>query len=198
MLGAGGHAKVVIATAREAGWTVAAVYDDERGRWGDKVLGAPVRGPLAAALEEPRTAVLALGDNRLRARLAGELALDWATLVHPGAIVHASARLAPGAVVFAGAVVQPDCAIGAHAIVNTASSLDHDCRLGDFAHLAPGGRLAGHVTVGAGSLVGIGCAVAPGVAIGDWSTVGAGSAVLRDVAAGATVAGSPAAPLRPR
>lgn len=193
VLGAGGHAKVVVATARAAGWSVAAVYDDDEARWGGALLDAPIRGPLAAAAAESELpAVLALGDNRGRAARAAALDLEWATLVHPDASVHATASLGPGALIVAGAVIQPDCVIGAHAIVNTAAGVDHDCRVADCAHIGPGSRLAGDVTIGEGALLGVGCAVVPGVSVGAWATVGAGSVVLADVPAGATVAGVPA------
>lgn len=195
VLGAGGHAKVVVATARAAGWTVAAVYDDDEALWGGALLDAPIRGPLAAAGEGELPAILALGDNRGRAQRAAGLDLEWATLVHPDASVHASARLGPGALIVAAAVVQPDCAIGAHAIVNTAAGVDHDCRVADCAHIGPGSHLAGNVTIGEGALLGVGCSVVPGVSVGAWATVGAGSVVLADVPAETTIAGVPARPL---
>ena len=45
VVGAGGHAKVVIATVRAAGGDVVAAYDDDQSRWGQKILGVPVKGP---------------------------------------------------------------------------------------------------------------------------------------------------------
>lgn len=198
VIGAGGHAKVVIATLRAAGVAVAAAFDDDAERHGTELLGVPVRGPAAAAAGLGcRRAVLAVGDNRARRRLAAALGagLEWVTVVHPRAWVDPDARLGAGTVVFAGAVVQPGAEIGAHAIVNTAASIDHDCRVGDFAHLGPGCRLCGGVTVGEGALAGVGCAVAPGLTIGAWAVVGAGAAVVRDLPAATTAAGVPARPL---
>lgn len=197
LLGAGGHGKVVIATLASAGHEVVAAYDDDEGRWGQEVLGVPVRG----GLDEARRAeadgfVLAIGSNRDRRRIAGRLELPWATVVHPAATVHPSVRLGPGTVIFAGAVLQPDTEVGRHGIVNTGASVDHDCRLGDFVHVAPGARLAGGVEVGEGALVGIGSTLVPDVRVGAWATVGAGAAVVRDVPSGATVVGVPAR-LRP-
>ena len=197
MIGAGGHAKVVIATLRAAGAEVDAVLDDDDRKWEAELLGVPVRGPVAV-LGGGRwgRAILAIGDNRIRRRLAAELGalegLEWARAVHPSAVVHASVELAPGTVVFAGAVVQPDVRIGGHAIVNTGATVDHDCRVGDFVHVAPGSHLAGSVVVGEGALLGIGSAFMPGVRIGAWATVAAGGVVVGDVEAGATVKGVPA------
>ena len=46
VVGAGGHAKVVIATLRAAGLDVAGVLDDRTESWGRSVLGCPVLGGL--------------------------------------------------------------------------------------------------------------------------------------------------------
>jgi sugar O-acyltransferase (sialic acid O-acetyltransferase NeuD family) len=197
VVGAGGHAKVVIGTLHACGFRVETVLDDDPSKLGASLLGIGVSGPtdrLAEGLGLP--AVLAVGNNRRRSSLAGRFTgVEWVTAVHPSAVVHPSVQLGAGTVVFAGAVVQPDTHIGRHAIINTAASVDHDCTLGDFVHVAPGTHLAGDVRVGDGTLLGIGCAVMPGVRIGCWATIGAGSAVVRNVGDGLTVAGVPAAAL---
>lgn len=207
VLGAGGHAKVVIATLQSAGWAVVAVLDDDPGRAGGGVLGVEVAGTVGdLAAWEGVAAITAVGDGRARQRLVARVEAErpgvvWASAVHPAAVVHPGVRLGPGSVIFAGAVVQPDSAVGAHAIVNTGASIDHDGRLGDFVHVAPGARLAGGVEVGEGALLGIGCQVLPGRRIGAWALVGAGATVVDDVAAGWTVVGTPArrrAPGEPR
>lgn len=193
VLGAGGHAKVVIATALAAGVEVQAVYDDDGDLAGEEVLGVPVRVGLDnAPVGTP--AVLALGANRTRARAARRLDLDWISLVHPSAVVHDSVVIEPGAVIFAGAVVQPGTIIGAHAIINTAASVDHDCRVGAYCHLAPGSHLAGGVTLGEGAFVGLCAGVINGVTLGAWSILGAGGVAVSDVDPESTVMGVPARP----
>lgn len=193
VLGAGGHAKVVIATLRSAGVPVAMVLDDEPATWGGSVMGVPVRGAMIEAATLARRAVIAVGSNAARARIAAALpAVEWATAVHPSAVIAEGVRLGPGTVVFAGTVIQPDAVLGVHVIVNTGASIDHDCVIGDCVHLAPGVRLAGDVTVERGAFLGIGSVVIPGRRIGADAVVGAGAVVVRDVAAGVTVVGVPA------
>jgi acetyltransferase EpsM len=189
IVGGGGHAKVVIATARSAGYTVVRVLDDDRAKWRTQLLGVAVTGPVALADD---TYVFAIGSNATRARLARSARCRFATVVHAAAVVHESVTLGEGSVVFAGAIVQPDSRIGAHAIINTAASIDHDCVLGSAVHVAPGARLAGGITVGDEAFIAAGAIVIPGIRIGARAVVGAGAVVIHDVADGDTVIGVPA------
>ncbi|MCX7427893.1 MAG: acetyltransferase [Planctomycetia bacterium] len=193
LLGAGGHAKVVLQTLRAMGHTVAMIFDDDAAHWGKTLLGVSVAGPIDRVEEHAALpAVIAIGDNARRKAVASRLNLEWMTVVHPRAHVDATVRLGAGTVILVGAVIQPDTVVGDHVIVNTSASVDHDCAIGDFAHLAPGTRLAGDVTVGEGALLGIGAVVIPGIRIGDWTTVGAGAAVVRDLPPGVVAMGVPA------
>jgi sugar O-acyltransferase, sialic acid O-acetyltransferase NeuD family len=198
VLGAGGHAKVVIATLQAAGFTVAAVFDDDETKRGSALLGVEVQGTLAELADSSyRHAVIAVGSNATRMRLAERLqsqlqTVEWVTVVHPQTYVHPSVKLGVGTVVFAGAVVQPDALIGAHAIINTGATIDHDCLIGDFVHIAPGTHLAGDVRIDRGAFIGIGATVIPSRSIGEWATVGAGATVVSDIPAGVTAVGVPA------
>lgn len=196
IIGAGGHAKVVIATLRAAGVSPRGIFDDDIGRRGDTVLGVAVVGTLLDAgtlAPEDRRAIIAIGSNAVRKRIAEALPdFTWERVVHPGAIVDSSARIGPGSVVFAGAVVQPDVALGAHVIVNTGARIDHDGAIGDYAHVAPGCALGGDVRLAEGAFLGVGVCVVPGRTVGAWATVGAGAAVVRDLPDGVTAVGVPA------
>lgn len=199
VLGAGGHAKVVIATLRAAGYNVRAVYDDDPVHHGRTVHGVPVVGSVDAyAAVRDMPCCIAIGSNRHRSRMADALAgADWVTAVHPSAVIDDTVRIGVGTVILAGAVIQPDTHIGDHAIVNTGACVDHDCVVGDYAHVAPGAAIAGGVNIGAGVLIGIGSCVLPMCRIGAWAQVAGGAAVIGDVAAGSTVGGTPAELLRP-
>lgn len=200
VVGAGGHAKVVISTLQEARISVRAVYDDDPDKCGRSLLGVPIVGPISLFLPEshPSSAVIAIGDNGTRQALAERLAdrCQWPVVIHPRAYVHPTVRLGGGTVVFAGAVIQPDVVVGPHSIVNTGASIDHDCYVGGFAHVAPGAHLAGGVSVGEGALIGVGSSILPGVCVGAWATVGAGAVVRKDVPPHATVVGVPARVVR--
>ncbi|MBB5695136.1 acetyltransferase [Muricoccus pecuniae] len=198
IIGAGGHAKVIIEALRAAGFPSPLGLIDPRPA-GETVLGVAVLGG-DEMLEGLRTsgagaAVVALGNNALRLRVGDKLVamgFSLPPLVHPAAQLSPSAELEEGAVVMARACLGPDARIGRLAIVNTNAVVEHDNRIGQAAHVAPGCALAGNVTVGDRALVGVGSAVRPGITIGADAVIGAGSAVVRDVPPDAVVAGAPA------
>lgn len=198
VLGAGGHAKVLIDTIRAEGrFCPVGVLDDNPARLGDQVLGVPVLGSITTesiARFSIRQAVIAIGANRIRQAIAHRLdgQVIWGTLVHPRGYVAPDVPVAAGTVVLAGAIVQPGSRVGRHAIINTASSVDHDCTIGDFVHVAPGARVGGNVQLGVGALVGIGATVLSGRNVGTWATLGAGGVAAVDVPDERTAVGVPA------
>lgn len=197
VIGGGGHAKVVIDVARAAGFNpVAALDPGTTGSFcnGVEVVGDDDRAPelFAGGL---RSCVIAIGDNRLRCRIAErllEIGFIMPALVHPSAVVSPSAMIGDGSVVMPLAVINAAATIGRLVIVNSAAVVEHDCVLGDGCHVAPGTRLGGCVTVGRQTMIGIGSAVRPEARIGDHAVVGAGSTVIADVPAGSLAVGTPA------
>lgn len=202
VLGAGGHAAVIIEIIRAAGLLDIAGAIDPNPLHPD-VLGVPVLGDDDHLPEIRRIgidkAVVALGDGRLRQRLAEKLvALGFALppVVHPGAIVSPSAVIEAGVVVMPGAVINARARIHELAIVNTRAVIEHDDVIGPAAHVAPGVSLAGNVQVGERTMIGVGSVVRDRIRIGVDVMVGAGSVVVADIHDGMVVAGNPARPLR--
>lgn len=197
VIGGGGHAAVVISTLRAAGHVVVGVYDDDTQLQGQSILGVTVLGAIADLPPDPeQPAVLGIGSNQVRRRLAEQLSLRWISVVHPQAWIADEAVMGDGCVIMAGAVIQPRSIIGRHAIINTSATVDHDCKLGDYVHLAPGVHLAGNVQVGAGSFLGIGACVIPGQRIGGETTIGAGATVIGNLPDGVVAVGCPARIIR--
>jgi sugar O-acyltransferase (sialic acid O-acetyltransferase NeuD family) len=192
VIGAGGHAKVVASTLMAAGHQVVSFYDDDLQKKGTHISGIPVVGPInELKYGDFSHAIIGVGQNEKRKRLAEELNLDWITVVHPYAWVHPDVSLGIGTVVCAGAIIQPSSQIGSHVIINTKASVDHDCCVGDYVHMALS-HLAGGATAQEGAFLALGSIVFPGVQVGAWATVSAGSVAMRDVIPNSTVAGVPA------
>lgn len=201
ILGAGGHAKVIIdILEKQERSRNLLVYDDNPETWGGSILGYPIVGNLQTLLKDQFNnlqagTIIAIGDNHTRLKIARTLTQNGIKLcsaIHPSAVISREVRIGAGTVLFAGAVVNADSDIGDNVIVNTAASVDHDCIIGDGAHIAPGAVICGGVNIGEGSLIGAGSVIIPGLRIGSNVIVGAGSTVLKDLEDGAKVAGTPA------
>lgn len=201
IIGAGGHGRVVadiLALARQH--RVVGFLDADESLVGTKVGDLPVLGGtnLLARLKRDqrvRGAIVAIGDNRVRARYAEEVlaaGLELVSAVHPSAVVAPSARVGAGSVIAAGAVVCVAATLGSNCIVNTAAVVDHECDVAEGVHVCPGALLAGRVKVGERAFIGLGARVIQCLSVGADAVVGAGAVVLRDVPAGARVAGVPA------
>ena len=113
-------------------------------------------------------------------------------VIHPSAVISHDVHLAEGVQIMAGAVIQTGSRVGKNTIVNTRASVDHDCLIGDHVHLAPGVTLSGGVVVGAKTHIGTGAVVIQGIRIGKKATVAAGAVVVSDIADHAMVGGIPA------
>lgn len=202
VLGAGGHAKVVIDVLRAAGHDVVAVFDDDPARQGQTFRDAPVMGMTDVAASWAIAAgvghfIVAIGQNAARLRLGQRLeaaGLRPLAAVHPSAVLAPSVVVGGGTVVMAGVCINADSRLGRHVIINTGARIDHDCLIGDGAHVAPGAVLCGNVQVGELAFLGAGTVVIPGIGLGAGAAAGAGSVVVRPVQENQKVRGVPARP----
>lgn len=208
ILGAGRHSKVVADAIDRTGRDEVVGFVDGHRAAGSQWFGRPVLGSIddldaILARHGIDAGVAAIGDNVDRAALVAAAeqrrpGLEWVTVVHPDAVVAASAVLGAGTVVMAGAVVNPDAVVGTHCVVNTNASLDHDGRMGSYSSLGPGVVTGGCCTIGEYSAIAIGVTVAHDRTIGRHSVVGAGAVVVRDIPDGVLAFGVPARVVRAR
>ncbi len=203
VLGASGHAKMVIEAARSQGSYEPTVCLSATTVNQSHLLGVPIRLETRALLTELQHAgywaIVAIGDNQIRRKLQDQLDLvgfPVATIVAKGAWLSPSASLGAGSVLMPNSTVGAESQVGRGVIVNTNASVDHDCEIADFAHIAPGGHLAGNVIVESEVFCGVGTSVIPHKRIGACATVGAGAVVVRDVPPGECWVGCPARPLQ--
>jgi sugar O-acyltransferase (sialic acid O-acetyltransferase NeuD family) len=201
ILGAGGHARVLIDALQQSGTEIMGVTDPDKTLWGQIFMEAEVLGPDEKILDiHPERVLLvnALGSTKTtKARQAlfetwQRNGYSFASVIHPKAVVAPSVSLAEGVQILAGAIINPSTKVGVNSIVNTGAVLEHDCIVSHHVHIAPGVRIAGNVTIGQGTHVGIGSTILQGLEIGENCLVAAGAVVIRSVPDNALVMGVPA------
>jgi len=170
IVGAGGHAKLLVEIVRARGDCIVAYVDPKPAPW----LDAPYVGDEGKFDDRGAAFVVGIGGvtpEKLEFRLA--MADRWiargftaATLVHPSAVVSASARIEPGVAILAQSVVQPSAVVGRAAIINTAAVVEHDASVGEGSHVAPGAIVLGDVRLGRCCMIGSGAIVLQGTEVG--------------------------------
>lgn len=190
MLGAGGHASVLIDILRSQGRTPIAVVapDLDKSRsvfsgikhWQDD-------NELLRCRPDEYELVNGIGSlpgNPLRAELFArfrELGYRFASVISSQTILSDYAILEEGVQIMSGAVLQTGCRIGYNSIINTGAIVDHDCHIGNDNHIAPSAVLCGGVKTGAGVHVGTHATVIQGIIIGASAVVGAGATLTKNL-----------------
>ena len=186
VIGASGHAKVIIDLIEELGGTVEKVYDQDINK--KEIINYKI---IHNFINLPQQSIIAIGNNFIRKKIADENRFTLPALVHPKSVISKYAVLGEGTVVMAGVSVNADSSIGNHCILNTNCSIDHDCKIANFVHISPNVALAGNVEVGECTHIGIGASIIQGIRIGKNCVIGAGAVIIIDIPDGATVVGNP-------
>lgn len=190
IIGAGGHAKVVVDILLESNQEIHGIWDENPEL--ESFLGYPVKGDLYAFKKmHINQFIIAIGNNLIRKKLSHELTDNIAIAIHPKSAVSKLSEVGTGSMIMANSTINAGAIIGKYVIVNTNASIDHDCMIGDFVHISPKAGLGGNVKVGEGTHVGLGSSVIQGVKIGKWATIGAGAVIIKDVPDYAVVVGNP-------
>jgi sugar O-acyltransferase (sialic acid O-acetyltransferase NeuD family) len=167
LLGAGGHAKVLLDVLIASGVKVDGVVDpilaENGGFWrGIAVIGNDDEllkiGPAEIVLVN---GIGSLPGKSLRQRLFAQFrtaGFRFISVVHPSALMGSGVVLGEGVQLMAGSIVQADSTIGDNSIVNTGALIDHDCVFGSH-----------------------GVSIIQGMAIGAGAVIGAGTVVLKDI-----------------
>ena len=190
VLGAGGHAKVIIDALRLCGREIIGITDSED-TGESHFCGIEVLGDDGSLLEHsPEEVVLANGigampGSELRRKLHQRMTdkgYEFAIVIHPSAVVAADVTIGNGVQLMAGTVIQPGVRIGSSTIINTGVTVDHDCNVHSHCHLAPGVTLSGNVEVNRCTHIGTGTSIIQGITIGENCVIAAGSIIYSDVA----------------
>ena len=189
VIGAGGHAKVVIEALMLSGREVIGLLTPDQEK-GAEVSGVKVLGGDSVLSEydfdevELANGIGSIPKHKLRWKIAEMMRCKgycFVTVVHPNSIISSDVFLEEGVQVMAGVIIQSGVVIGKDSIINTGAIIDHDCNIAENCHLAPGVVCCGGVAVGKDAHIGAGAKIIQGVQVGNNSVVAAGTVVFRDV-----------------
>lgn len=185
IIGAGGHASVVVDTLElSMPGVVFRLVDADKSKVGSTLLGHVIQDEPVWQDTPSAQIHIAIGVNSTRAqvgRAVRQCGHDMISLLHPMSTVSRYAEIGPGCFIAAASVIGPGAKLEVGVIVNHSAVVDHDCRVEEFSHVAPNATLGGGVRVGKRVLIGAGVTVLPGVFVGDDIVVGAGAVVTHDL-----------------
>ena len=190
ILGAGGHARVLISTLKRLGRRILGLTCAPPFRY-DDLFEVPIIGE-DDKIEEwsPDEIELVNGigmttagqsARHISASRMRSLGYRFSQVIDPSAFIAPEVLVGEGVQVMARAIIQPGVSIGRDSIVNTGAQVDHDCVVGEGSHLCPGSILTGNVQIGKESVVGSGTVVIPGIKVGSLRMIRAGSIVSSNI-----------------
>lgn len=193
VIGAGGHARALIALLSSCNLTASKVIDASA-ELGENILGVPVVNAEVQDSAAHGYYVLAIGSNTARKRALSHYKGEVyaAPLIHPSAILAMSPHIGRFCQIFAGAYIGPQAQIGDNVILNTYAIVEHEVSIGDDCHIAVGAKILGRAKVGHRCFIGAGAVIKDGVSVCDDVTIGANSFVNEKIDKPGTYVGSPA------
>lgn len=131
--GNGGHSKVIKDTIELTGGKVVATYDLQNSY-------DPKAYPNALM-------IIAIGNNEQRKNIASQIVHDFATLIHPKAVLASHVTVGVGSVILANAVLQEGAVVGSHCVIQPNVTIDHDALVGDFTMIYPNSYVGGNAKI---------------------------------------------------
>lgn len=185
IIGAGGHGRTVAEAAMASSDFELAGFFDDAFPGLSQIWKIPVLGRISdfpGFLDRVSTAIVAIGNNRLRQNISSRLHIagfELATIIHPQGIMSPSAVVGAGSAIMAGAIVGTEAVLGEGVIVNCGAVVDHHCKVEDFGHLGVSAAMAGGSILGEGTWMQAGSALGYGVKIDAWRVLVPGEAVSK-------------------
>ena len=206
IIGAGGHSRPVISTAKSLGrWNILGILDLRYNDHNETILGVPVLGSISL-LSRYKTSdtnvFIAVGEGRLRYELSLGSALrsfDTINIIHSSALVDKSAKIGNGNFIGPNVNIGPEAEIGDFNIINSFANIEHETIIGNFCEVAPGAIICGRCEVLDGVFIGANATIIEKKRLVQGTRIGAGATVVRSVMEkNQTLVGVPAKPVTSR
>jgi sugar O-acyltransferase (sialic acid O-acetyltransferase NeuD family) len=199
LLGAGGHASVLVDALKQHKINISATYGKEQS------ISRKVLADIPLFEDENDifnynckkvslvNGIGSLPSSTLRIKLYNkfsERGYSFLQVISKHAYISSFATLGKGVQVMPGAIIQAGAVIGDNTIINSGAIVEHDCIINKHCHIAPGVTLSGQVTIGHSVHIGTGANIIQNITVGDNAIVGAGANIFNNVAIAETVFGA--------
>lgn len=192
MIGAGGHAKVLMQVLKSRGMDCSAVVSTIKPSDQSYFSGLDWYESDAkfVAANQPERYMVVNGLGSIPGNDIAKLVFEFyknakfefMSVVALTAIIAEDVVLGEGVQIMSGSILQPGVSIGDNTVINTGVIIDHDSNIGADNHIAPGAVLSGGVVTGDRVHIGTGAHIIQNIGIGDDSILGAGVSLVRDLA----------------
>ena len=190
VLGAGGHASVLVDMLRQLDIDILGIVSKEKPSENGIFSGIPWYKNDEDVLNFEKSTVLlvngigSMPGNEIRYKVHSkfkQLGYGFYSVISPKAIVSSYITLAEGIQIMPGCIVNTNVSVGEATILNSGAIIEHDCTIGKHNHIAPGAVLSGSVITEDFVHIGTGAQVIQGMCIGERTLVGAGATVTRNL-----------------
>ena len=201
IVGAGGSGREVLQLAKQVQqerkeWDFIGFLDDNPAVLDQFNLGYHVIGSIRDYQpQKDDYLICAIGEPHIKLPLCNllrEKGAQFATLIHPTAIIADDSRIGAGVIISSLSKLSDNTVVGDFVTVSSFTMVGHDVVVGNGCFIAGHCNLMGNVQLADGVFVGGGVQILPGVRVGANAVIGAGSVVVRNVRPGITVFGNPA------
>lgn len=158
-----------------------------------EIMGVPVI-PYSKLDHEQYKFIVAIGDPQIRQKKVESLPehTEYATIVHPSAIVSNWVSIGEGTIITAGCVITCQIKLGKHVQLNLNTTVAHDCIIGNYCTIAPGVAISGNCTIGDRVYIGTNAGIREKLDICSDVTIGMGAVVLKPIKEKGVYFGNPA------
>jgi sugar O-acyltransferase (sialic acid O-acetyltransferase NeuD family) len=199
IVGAGGFGREVYGWAKDAfpsaQYRIKGFLSDRPGEldgfgYEEKILG----DDLSYSIQENDRFLFAIGNIEAKKRVGERMKLraaQFLTLIHPTAVVAASACIGEGVVICPFALVSDHVVLEDFVMMNFYSSCGHDTRVGRYSIFSPYATANGFAHIEEEVFLGTHATVTANRKVGRGAKINANSVAMQDVPAGAFVFGVP-------
>lgn len=199
ILGAGGHAEVLIALLQAQQQAIYGITSPDTRQ--TQLLGVPILGTDDSlkhhsadqfSLINGLGSAGSIGQRRKLYQHYRQQGYAFISLQHPQASLDKHVKMNMGCQIMHGASLIHGVCLGENVLINSRALIEHHCQIANHCHIASAAVLCGHCRLDEAVHIGAGATVIQGIHIGAGAVIAAGAVVTKDVAAGHLVAGVPA------